>query len=401
MANTKKNASNKKKLLSAVSMLTVSAVMLSTATYAWFTMSREVEVKNIQMTATVPEDIQISLGALSDTGKDETQTTTKSLAANTGYLITVNGSVKEPGNFSENWSNTADISNYYAFGKLIPASSVSGEDIFFTPDANGVGKTVDPSGTFYVAATAATAGQESVLGSGAGSGTLNATAFTYVKGNDKNSSGTWNGYKKSTAWNATYSDGYYVDIPVWLRTSSVEGADLTVKAYVKDAANADAANPLAVENSGTAAGEKLYRAVRVAVLDGAEGKEGETLASGGMLDLLDGDSGSKNYKGTNTIITNYYKRDANNGSGTKTNANNGKAVAQAGSVSDADAYADIVTYNGTTPIIHLSKGEGTQYGDASKYIIRVWLEGEDQDCWNDTAGQDWSINLMFENTTTK
>ena len=40
--NEKKNTSAKKKLIPAVAMLTTSAVMLSTATYAWFTMSREV-----------------------------------------------------------------------------------------------------------------------------------------------------------------------------------------------------------------------------------------------------------------------------------------------------------------------------------------------------------------------
>ena len=44
--NEKKNTSAKKKLIPAVAMLTTSAVILSTATYAWFTMSREVEVTN-------------------------------------------------------------------------------------------------------------------------------------------------------------------------------------------------------------------------------------------------------------------------------------------------------------------------------------------------------------------
>ena len=35
-----------------------------TDSYAWFTMSREVEVTGIKMTASVPEDLQISLGKL-------------------------------------------------------------------------------------------------------------------------------------------------------------------------------------------------------------------------------------------------------------------------------------------------------------------------------------------------
>ena len=60
--NEKKNTSAKKKLIPAVAMLTTSAVMLSTATYAWFTMSREVEVTGIKLTATTPQTIEISLG---------------------------------------------------------------------------------------------------------------------------------------------------------------------------------------------------------------------------------------------------------------------------------------------------------------------------------------------------
>lgn len=61
-SNEKKNTSAKKKLIPAVAMLTTSAVMLSTATYAWFTMSREVEVTGIKLTATTPQTIEISLG---------------------------------------------------------------------------------------------------------------------------------------------------------------------------------------------------------------------------------------------------------------------------------------------------------------------------------------------------
>ena len=57
--------------------------------YAWFTMSREVTVENIQMTATVPEDIQISLGNLAK--NDHTAVAVESdkisLANSTGVLL--------------------------------------------------------------------------------------------------------------------------------------------------------------------------------------------------------------------------------------------------------------------------------------------------------------------------
>ena len=47
----KKEKSNKRKLLSAIASLLVSAAMLSTSTYAWFTMNKEVEVRNLTVQA--------------------------------------------------------------------------------------------------------------------------------------------------------------------------------------------------------------------------------------------------------------------------------------------------------------------------------------------------------------
>ncbi|MGN0677205.1 MAG: hypothetical protein ACI4K5_05615, partial [Ruminococcus sp.] len=150
--------SAKKKLIPAVAMLTTSAVMLSTSTYAWFTMSREVEVNNIRMTATTPEDIQISLGTIgTNNSTAETDEKGKSLANSSGVLVkdtdktnADNGDVKAPTNFWD-WSNSADISAYYDFGRLMPASSCDGKEIFFTPDASGVGKTVKANASYYQA----------------------------------------------------------------------------------------------------------------------------------------------------------------------------------------------------------------------------------------------------------
>jgi len=59
-------------------------------------MSREVEVNNIKMTATVPEDFQISLGKLAVTGTpgtavDKANSSTYSLASSTGVLFASSG----------------------------------------------------------------------------------------------------------------------------------------------------------------------------------------------------------------------------------------------------------------------------------------------------------------------
>lgn len=57
--NTKKNSATKK-LIPAVSMLTVSAMMLSTATYAWFTMNKTVKVDGMEVKTKVSGNLMIS-----------------------------------------------------------------------------------------------------------------------------------------------------------------------------------------------------------------------------------------------------------------------------------------------------------------------------------------------------
>ena len=172
-------------------------------------MSREVEVQNIQMTATTPEDIQISFGAIGSPSE------ANSLAANGGYLT---GAVPA---VDTDWANIGDISHYYRFGKLIPASSTDGENVFFTADAVGVGRTMKTGAKFYQAAAGATAYGTGTAAAVSNNDDASATAHIVENGDD-----TWgtnaenNGYTPSTAWNATNDDGYYVDIPVWLRTSA-------------------------------------------------------------------------------------------------------------------------------------------------------------------------------------
>jgi hypothetical protein len=51
MTNTKKKHGNKMKLMSAIGMLTVSAAMLVSSTFAWFSMNRTVQATSMQVTA--------------------------------------------------------------------------------------------------------------------------------------------------------------------------------------------------------------------------------------------------------------------------------------------------------------------------------------------------------------
>ena len=397
--NDKRKGNNTKKLIPAAGMLALSASMLATSTYAWFTMSREVEVKNIQMTATVPEDIQISLGQIgttSDVATASTKTGDGALSMNTGFLMTESGVVTAPredgtANNDIDWANSVDVSAYYGFGKLIPASSINGEDIIFTPDANGVGKTVKSNAEFYQAADASNAQSESGIGTNPGSHTFNATAHPYSATTERTGDSKWTATGAS-AWNNTNDDGYYIDIPVWLRTSSAS-VDVGVQAYVVDVAADDATNQLAISDTATADSEKLYKAVRVAILDGTADTAGKAISN--LLPVADGDGTltTEGDKYTGSSVLNWYTRNANSNPDTK--ANSGQALKSTGT-SNAGEYAEPVTYAGAnTSVATLKGGSGTAYGTSVKRIIRVWIEGEDPDCWNQTAGQDWSINLKF------
>jgi hypothetical protein len=329
-------------------------------------MSREVEVNNIQMIATVPEDIQISLGALTggelnlDSGK---------LAA-TSKTASALATVVAPATDTD-WSNTADIGKYYEFGRLIPASSIDGADIFFTPDADGVGKTVKTSAAYLQAS-----------GENDGSSvSYQATAHTYQNKTgstvteDWVASGSTPLYTKNTGWNTTNDDGYYVDIPVWFRTSSKDAVNLTVEGYV--VAGDSEANKVATATTNADVTEKLHKAVRVAVLN-----SDATSSVSKIIDLKDAATGG-------STIVNYYNR---------ASVTNGAVKAEGtGASSTTYGEAQIGVTATDTIAVTAAAADNNGYGAATKYVIRVWLEGEDPDCWNATAGQDWKIALTFKN----
>lgn len=320
--NEKKNTSAKKKLIPAVAMLTTSAVMLSTATYAWFTMSREVEVTGIKLTATTPQTIEISLGR-----------------ATTSNTLTHGVEATAP-NSDDMWTHTAATGSVYQdFGKLIPVSSVDGFNMFYTEKATENGKKVsDVPNPFTKAETA--------------------VGWEFKEGGKSAETGA--------VVNAAENDGsgYYLDIPVWFRTTSTDAVTLGLEVEIKNSSDDDTKSV-------------LYKAARVAILP--ETKSAQKVFS---------ETGAKYYKDGKAVATAGATLAASYGDVSAAT----EATVTGGKVTNPDATTQVATVTAST---------GTGYGGAVKYYIRVWLEGEDEACWNANAGQDFVINLKFHDLSNK
>ena len=320
--NEKKNTSAKKKLIPAVAMLTTSAVMLSTATYAWFTMSREVEVTGIKLTATTPQTIEISLGQ-----------------ATTSNTLTHGVEATAP-NSDDMWTHTAATGSVYQdFGKLIPVSSVDGFNMFYTEKATENGKKVSDVPNPFTKAETAVGWEFKEGGKSAETG-----AVVIAAEND--------------------GSGYYLDIPVWFRTTSTDAVTLGLEVEIKNSSDDDTKSV-------------LYKAARVAILP--ETKSAQKVFS---------ETGAKYYKDGKAVATAGATLAASYGDVSAAT----EATVTGGKVTNPDAATQVATVKAST---------GTGYGDAVKYYIRVWLEGEDEACWNSNAGQDFVINLKFHDLSNK
>ena len=90
------------KLIPAAAMLLVSAIMVSTATFAWFSMNTTVQVTGMSLTAVTPANLVVS--------KD-----------------------------GSDWSNTISISDQNSSGKLFPASTYDAVSFNAVTDGNYIG----------------------------------------------------------------------------------------------------------------------------------------------------------------------------------------------------------------------------------------------------------------------
>ncbi len=93
-----KKTFKKRAFISAIAMLIVSAIVLTSATYAWFSMAKRVEVESMELNVTSPEGIQISANTSAFTTKltadDITGNSTTRFKAYEGHMNNIPETVK-------------------------------------------------------------------------------------------------------------------------------------------------------------------------------------------------------------------------------------------------------------------------------------------------------------------
>ena len=388
----------RKKIITNLVLLMSAAfvVLLALGTMAWFRMNKNLESSGLSVSMSVPEMIQISLGKTNGSVQNPIF-----LNDAESLLVSENGVVLEPRTDAQgneeiyDWIQWIDISNYYAFGRLFPASSDSGEHILFTPDGADTGRNLKTNARFYqadgykdadlmLAAKSITSDDQN---------SLMATAYPFQTADEKSSEDFGGKYVKSRAWYDTNDDGYFVDIPIWLRTNykNPEGVALAVEGYItqKDGQILDDDE------------EALYKAVRIAILKedelgalipAAEGAMAGADPTGNLIPLMNADAFGTN--GASIMDSENYTI-ARKGDMDNPTAYYGLHQTNANGIVQTENYQQYHAYDGTVSVITLGSAGDKEWSEKKKYWLRIWLDGGDKDCWNATEGQDWKIHLRF------
>lgn len=201
-----------RKLIPAFALLLVSAVLLSTASYAWFSMNTTVTATNMQVKAVAEQGILINeVAAFDSTSWDSEATTNQS----TGIQLRA--------------TSTANTSAWYVAYSTKSSSSASATATAPSEDLTSAGYTALSGATQTVAAVAGSNAQRDIY---------------YVDG------GT-NGYDDG--------EGYYVKYTYYLK-SSAEAIPLSINS---GAQNLNIVAPTVTGNSGSA---DLDKSLRVAIV---------------------------------------------------------------------------------------------------------------------------------------
>ena len=398
------------KLVKIFAMEVLAFVIFIFAIVAWFSMNEEVAATGLQIKVSAPQGMMISLGKTSEHYP--------SSSMNTDYLLTSAESPapQAPELNGNDWTGAVKVDNYYKFGKMIPASSTTGEHIYFTPDAAQTGKELKSNPRYYQA-DGYTDGYlkhaiDSSIAANSDSDSLAATAYIYTSTDAASGAtskatawpaGTDPGeYDRNAVWNDTNDDGYYVDIPIWIKTPGTENVSLSVEGYVTKG-----------DGTTVASGDALYKATRVAILKETESVSEEdpevtitSLVPAVSKTAISGEDPTEVYKNiiplqdsTTYGSTNHSILDSQNFTDTRHRGDSTIATDGLYGLVDSDPTGEDKTeaelYNRYYPYASASVVDLSESAPMVKRIIRIWLDGEDKDCWNSTAGQNWIINIRF------
>ncbi|MGN0633954.1 MAG: hypothetical protein ACI4JW_08805 [Oscillospiraceae bacterium] len=363
MKTNNNKSSARKKLVPAVAMLTASAVMLSTATYAWFTMNKEVEVTGLTMSATASDGLEISLGEINGTTPTN----------------------EAPKYDSASWKRAIAIDDYYsAVGKLMPASSDTGLTMYKVDEEKvfGGGTKVEDDADVT----------DPKLG---GSATLTL---------DTAEGGSANTYHVIT--DDANAQGYFIDVPMWIRASnSAENKTVYCTVTVTDP-------EASVVTGATNTGSELMNSVRVAIIpigtatstfDGTtDGIKGLTLTGSAGYEASSITTSKLTLTSNTTVLGSLAAAKI---FGLEDETYNGKVLSSEAAYSTACVGTQTVQTSYTvgtftkdispnTAVFTIPQAGANNYSGVS-FIARVWIEGESTYCNDATADQDWNIDFHF------
>lgn len=207
-----------KKLIPAFVMLLISAMLLSTATYAWFSMNRNVEATNMEVKAIADQGLLINeVATATDSHWDDTATTSQTEA------------------IKLHATSTANTSAWYVAHSKLSSNSASAASGTASTNLTSAGYQTLGSGVYATATETVAA----VAGSNA------QYDITYV---DSDASGSYSN-----------GEGYYVKYTYYLKSSGEEIA-------LSTAAGGQTLNVSGVTVTGNSSSVDLDKALRVAVV---------------------------------------------------------------------------------------------------------------------------------------
>ena len=291
------------KLIPALALLLVSAVLLSTASYAWFSMNNKVTVTGMEVKTSVSNNLLIAADTIDSTAKKDDSL----------FLSTLEQTVK---------------------GIVAPVSTVDGKTFYYI-NSNNVKADGDAIADTYISYS--TTGTTAAVNSSA-----------YANKFSENSDITKTKVDTFVGAGSTSAASPYIDYVFQLKALNTSDSNVSIKLTTLD-----------LEYTQTGTEVDTCKAYRVAVFV-QDITTATPVADAGTLTAIYTVSGATNFT-------------------------SGKAVNSTSTLGD-------VTYTSSAVDV-ATVATGTHY---YKVVVRLWLEGEDNTCNNDTfmsLSGEWALNM--------